>query len=126
MTPMIDVVFNLIIFFLLSNHLARQEVQLQLDLPAATTGEKSKPSATPRRIVLQVSPGGQVTLGGQAMVAAQLVTDLRNEQAKSRGELEIRIRADRQVAYRHIEPILKACAQLGIWNVTFAVVREAE
>ena len=34
MTPMIDVVFLLIIFFLVSSHLAQQEVQLDLDLPA--------------------------------------------------------------------------------------------
>ncbi len=126
MTPMIDVVFNLIIFFLLSNHLARQEVQLQLDLPAATTGEKANRTAAPRRMVLQVLPSGQVTLGGRAIGAAQLATELRTEQTKSAGEMEVLLRADRKVTYRHLEPILKTCAQLGIWNVTFAVVREAE
>ncbi len=37
MTPMIDVVFLLIIFFLVSSHLARQENRLPLDLPVAST-----------------------------------------------------------------------------------------
>ena len=40
MTPMIDVVFQLLIFFLVASHLARQEVQLQLDLPDAGTGQR--------------------------------------------------------------------------------------
>ncbi|MBT6848587.1 MAG: biopolymer transporter ExbD, partial [Planctomycetaceae bacterium] len=40
MTPMIDVVFLLIIFFLVSSHLARQETQLELDLPEASSGEQ--------------------------------------------------------------------------------------
>ena len=39
MTPMIDVVFLLIIFFLVSSHLAKQEVHLELPLPAADSGE---------------------------------------------------------------------------------------
>jgi len=40
MTPMIDVVFLLIIFFLVSSHLAQQETQLELDLPEATSGTR--------------------------------------------------------------------------------------
>jgi len=126
MTPMIDVVFNLIIFFLLSSHLARQEVQLQLDLPAATTGERQSPAPASRRVVLQVLPNGQLSLGARAIEAAQLTTELKAEQAKSSGDLEVRIRADRRVPYRHVEPILKSCAALGIWRLTFAVVREPE
>ena len=37
MTPMIDIVFLLIIFFIVSSHLARQETQLELALPAASS-----------------------------------------------------------------------------------------
>ncbi len=42
MTPMIDIVFLLIIFFLVSSHLAKQEVQLDLDLPAAESGREER------------------------------------------------------------------------------------
>jgi biopolymer transport protein ExbD len=126
MTPMIDVVFNLIIFFLLSSHLARQEVQLRLDLPAAATGNRPGQTSGPRRVVLQILPNGEVTLGGRAVAAARLTTALADEQARSPGEIEVRIRADRRVPYRHVEPILRSCAGLGIWNVTFAVVRDVE
>ncbi len=38
MTPMIDVTFLLIIFFLVSSHLAKQENFLKLDLPTAAAG----------------------------------------------------------------------------------------
>lgn len=126
MTPMIDVVFNLIIFFLLSSHLARQEVQRPLDLPVATTGARPATQPAPRRVVLQVAADGDVTLSGRAVRPAELTTALAAEQVRSDPGMEVRIRADRRVPYRHIEPILKSCAALGIWNVTFAVVREAE
>ena len=49
MTPMIDVVFLLIIFFLVSSHLAQQEVQLELDLPGAGTGQRAEQDDAPRR-----------------------------------------------------------------------------
>ena len=38
MTPMIDVVFLLIIFFLVSSHLAKQESQMEIDLPNTESG----------------------------------------------------------------------------------------
>ena len=38
MTPLIDVVFLLIIFFLVSSQLARQEANIELELPEASTG----------------------------------------------------------------------------------------
>ena len=40
MTPMIDIVFQLIIFFLLTGHLVKQETQMQLALPEAASGEQ--------------------------------------------------------------------------------------
>ena len=37
--------------------------------------------------------------------------------------LQVRIRSDRSVPYRFVEPILLACARAGIWDVSFAVYR---
>jgi hypothetical protein len=44
------------------------------------------------------------------------------ERERLGGDLEVRVRADRSVPYRMVTPILLACAEAGIWNVTFAVV----
>ena len=37
---------------------------------------------------------------------------------------EVRIRSDRSVPYRFVEPVMIACARAGAWNVTFAVIRK--
>ena len=70
MTPMIDVVFLLIIFFLVSSHLARQEVQLDLDLPRAASGLRT-PQDEARRIVVNVLPKPQqerrIMVGGRLL-----------------------------------------------------------
>jgi len=127
MTPMIDVVFLLIIFFLVSSHLARQEIQLDLDLPDAASGRQDDESDL-RRVVVNVlhdaPPDRRIQVGGDVMDLDQLARLIRYESEATSHELEFRIRSDRRVPYREIEPILLACQRAGVWNVTFAVVAD--
>ena len=126
MTPMIDIVFLLIIFFLVSSHLAQQEVQTELDLPTAGTGQRTVRDDI-RRIVINVLPeaekGGQLTVGGRKLDQESLRALIEFESQQTGGKVEIRIRCDRNVPYRVVEPIMVACARAGVWKVTFAVVK---
>jgi biopolymer transport protein ExbD len=122
MTPMIDVVFQLIIFFLVSSHLAKQEAQLPLPLPLAASGSKEGHETNPR-VTINVLADGQLSLAGKHLPVAELQQRLHTKLAEAGTDLEVRIRSDRHVAYRHVEPILLACAHAGVWNVAFAVYR---
>ena len=128
MTPMIDVVFLLIIFFLVSSHLAKQEVQAELNLPAAGTGIDPTETAA-RRLTINVIPqreGYTVKFGSIPVSPADLEVRLKREQQTAGDDLEVRIRGDRTIPYRAVEPILAMCARLGIWNVKFAVIRKVD
>jgi biopolymer transport protein ExbD len=120
MTPMIDIVFLLIIFFILSSHFARQETLLELALPEAASGQEAALDET-RRLIVSVLPSGELQLAGAAVDAAQLQQKIAYESERVGGDLEVRIRSDRQAPYRQVEPILVACARAGVWKVTFAV-----
>jgi biopolymer transport protein ExbD len=130
MTPMIDVTFLLIIFFLVSSHLAKQEVQLELDLPTAASGQEANDEhEEARRVTVNVQADGAMHLGSETVTSQELTERLAFEgrQATGQGEdLEVRIRCDRSVPYRAIEPIMLACARGGVWRVTFAVVHKEE
>jgi biopolymer transport protein ExbD len=125
MTPMIDVVFLLIIFFLVSSHLARQEIQLELDLPDATSGNRPSDDEDVRRVVVnvlpKVRPEGRLQVGGRVMDPDGLAALVDYESRQAGKPLEVRIRSDRRVPYRDVEPIMIACVRAGVWNVTFAV-----
>lgn len=125
MTPMIDVVFLLIIFFLVSSHLAQQEVQLELDLPVAASGQRPEKAAV-RRVVVNILPhesdSAQLSVSGQAMDQEELARRIDFESRANAGQLEVRIRCDRRVPYRMVEPVMVACAKAGVWKVSFAVV----
>ena len=121
MTPMIDVVFQLIIFFLLSNHLAKQEKQLPLPLPAAQSGLVEAADARPR-LTVNVLADGTLLVANRPIQPDELVGLLRERRSAHGEELEVRIRADRNVLYRRVEPVMIACVQAGIWNVAYAVI----
>ncbi len=130
MTPMIDVVFQLIIFFLVSSHMAQQETQVTVDLPDATSGNRVEEQEDVRRLVINVLSETQILAGSQAIEPARLGSLLDYEARRSQADgskrpLEVRIRTDRNVPYRAVEPILLACARSGIWNVKFAVVNKS-
>lgn len=119
-TPLIDVVFLLIIFFLVSSHLAQQETQIELALPTANSSHAEQEHPTPR-VTINVLADGQLLLGSKQMLPDEISRRLQVERQKTSGDLEVRIRADRTTAYRHIRPLLLTCAEANIWNVTFAV-----
>jgi len=125
MTPMIDVVFLLIIFFLVSSHLAQRENRIEVDLPEATSGEDDTPSPAPR-VTVTVLADGSVLLAGQPIALAQLPDRLRSRREQSGDQVELRIRSDRRAPYRIIEPVLSGAAEAGVWNVTFAVLERRE
>jgi len=123
MTPMIDVVFQLIIFFLLASHLGQQESQTAIELPAATSGNRADDDDA-RRVTVNVLGDGGLVLSGRRLANGELDRVLRVERTGVGPNLEVRVRCDRSAPYRHVEPILVACTKAGVWQVTFAVVRE--
>jgi biopolymer transport protein TolR len=125
MTPMIDVTFQLIIFFMLAGQLTRQETQVDLDLPGASQGKKLN-QTPPRLVTVNVTRDGAVLLGGEQVDSGEFRRRIGVEVQRGEGELEVRIRADRTVPYKVVEPLLSGCAQSGVWNVGFTVVREGD
>ena len=123
MTPMIDVVFLLIIFFLLSNHLAQREHRIAVELPDAISGQPALADNAPRMTVT-VTADGELWLAADPVSAEQLSGLLRSEQQRQQGLLELRIRCDRHVEYQLVEPLLSQAVKVGISKVSFAVVAD--
>lgn len=124
MTPMIDVIFNLIIFFLCVSQFQKAESDASIDLPRAT----SKDAVVPAReetppLVLNLLADERVLVAGRPVAVAELWELLRRRQRLvAPAALEVWIRADRHVAYQAVEPVLLQCAKAGIWKVAFKVL----
>jgi len=120
MTPMIDISFLLIIFFIVSSHLAQQEVQLEIDLPNAASGAEATEDVQ-RRLVVNLLPDGSIMAAGRAVQLPELAQLIGAERRRAGPDVEVRIRGDRTAPYQQVAPILVACTKAGVWRVTFAV-----
>ena len=123
MTPMIDVVFLLIIFFLVSSHLAKQETSVKLDLPEAVSGLEEEPSDI-STLIVNVLPDGKLRLGASEVNASNLRERFLQRVASSTQPIRLKVRTDRQVAYEFVEPVLKAASGAGIGDVVFSVYEQ--
>lgn len=124
MTPMIDVVFLLIIFFLISSHLAKRENQKILSLPMAQTGEKVKREPV-ADFLIHIDKEGTLWHAGNRIVLSEFQRRLSNHKNKHGNKIELRVRADREVAYHHIEPVLLFAAKTNVWTTTFKVYKSS-
>jgi len=124
LTPMIDVVFLLIIFFLVSSHLARREQRQRLDLPTAATGEADD-DPTPR-LTINVDAAGGLSLGSEAVTPRELVERLAAAREDGDTAPRVRLRGDRAAGYGVVEPALAACAEAGVEDIALAVYGEGD
>lgn len=111
LTPMIDMVFLLLIFFLVATTLRQEEREMEIVLPAA---ESAAPvSMALREIIINVNQNGEAIVNGKTMDAdavRQLVTDA----VEVNPEQKVTVRGDRRTSYDHIARVLDACSGGGV------------
>lgn len=120
-TPLIDVTFLLIVFFVMSNRLIQDEFAVEAQLPREASGETQERDDS-NLIVVNALDAETYYYGVTRVTLDELREKLRREKARSTRKIAVRIRANRDVPYSAIEPILVACAETGVPDVSFAVV----
>ena len=123
-TPLIDIVFLLVIFFLIASHVARSESQEPVALPTATQKQDDVESL-PDRLVVTITADHRLHVAGQVVMLKDIEAVLsRRGSSTQADQFEVRIRGDKRVPYRIVEPIMLSCARAGITRVGYAVLSE--
>jgi biopolymer transport protein ExbD len=120
---MIDVVFLLIIFFLVSSNLIQQDVLIDVDLPAASNVDRITNSAT-GKLTINIPQSGSIYLGATPIDPQQIKPILIKHHTDNGKDAELRIRTNKNVPYHEIESLLLLATETGIWNVSFVVVEK--
>jgi biopolymer transport protein ExbD len=120
-TSLIDVIFLLIIFFLAASHFVKSEAREKIDLPAAVEGEDEQ-NEQGGRLIVTISKEGVLSVAGRVVAMEEIQQMLFDGFTKDRDQFEVRIRGDKAVPYKQIEPLMIECAKIGIVKLKFGVV----
>lgn len=120
-TPLIDVVMVLIVFYLIVGRLAESE-RARVELPGASAGA-AETGASVTITVSLVDGRPAYFLEGVLVPQADLVGAIRAA-VPSPAEAAVHIRADRALAYDAVEPAILACREAGLASVKLVAQRE--
>lgn len=118
-TPLIDVVMVLIVFYLMVGNLASQRLT-RVDLPASGVGA-SPPSAAYIITVRRSDTGTtEAVVAGQVLSLDALRSALRARPTES---ADVQLRADKALVYADIAPVLEACRAAGLTSIKLVAQR---
>ena len=129
MTPMIDMVFLLLVFFMCAATLSKVDFTPEINLPLAPKAQI--PDDLRNRGTVNILPVGAATGTGETvtkekpfLIRGRLVDEreLQKEIAELRGgngELRVYMRIDRNSEFALVQRAIKACAAAGIFDIVF-------
>ena len=117
MAPMIDMVFLLLVFFMCVSTLAKADKAEKVELPESHASEV--PEDVSARGVVSVKEDGSIFVGTQS-VSLEVLKERIGGELKRNPELQITVRADKTTPFVEIKKVLKACAEVGAYEVIYA------
>lgn len=123
LTPLIDVVFLLLIFFMVSTTFTR-ETQLSVDLPEATGLQRDE---VDRQVEILIDEQGQYRVNGRALLDTRLRTLQAAMYEVSQGDttLPLVISADAEAAHQAVVRAMDAAGQMGFSRLSIASIQPA-
>jgi len=118
LTPMIDIVFLLIIFFMVGTKFTEMERNIALTVPEVS--EAGPQTAAPEKKVINVFSDGRVSLDRQFLTLPQLTSHLSAARAEY-SDLGVVVRGDSQVPFQNVADVLGACRAANVSDMGISV-----
>lgn len=120
LAPLVDVLLLLLIFFLMTWNAARNENELDVKVPKASSAkEKTAPIGD---VVVNVKADGNVVVNRRILSPAELTEMLKNL-VQLYPDQAVVIRGDETGAYKNVVGVLNICSEAGVTNVAFATAK---
>lgn len=127
--PLIDMVFLLLIFFLVATQIAADEIDRTIQLP--TTGAPKALSAPPEQFIININHEGDLKVNGQHQTREELqaaLHKLSEDNAKRAGQgrapVDVLIRADEKSWHKYFAGVASMCHEAGISAINIGYVYE--
>lgn len=118
LTPMIDVLFLLIIFFMVGTKFAELERTVKLEVPRVN--QLGQLSPAPAKRVINIYRDGSLRMDERQVTLVDLTEELRTE-AKQFPDLGVIVRGDAEGPFQHVAAVLTACRNAGVRDLGISV-----
>jgi biopolymer transport protein ExbD len=117
-SSMIDIVFLLIIFFVVTASLDKEVEDENVILCNAPHGKPLK-KKDPRGVTINVEENGLIMVSGQLVPMKTLSNILTNQASKYGNEIPIVIRGDYRVQHGYVKKVMEAVTETGLYKIKF-------
>ncbi len=124
MTPMIDVVFQLIIFFVVTLKMTQdrnEDIILEDGKNGVTLTQDNMPPTT---LEIELGRRGRISIHNATLTKSMLSTMLKNRVNRHGNKFPVLIRADKGVTHDKVREIMDVCTAAGIWKLSFVAIQE--
>jgi biopolymer transport protein ExbD len=118
---MIDVVFQMIIFFIVTIKMEEHKNE-KIVLEDAKDSPLFK-GEDPRTLVIEVDKRGWLSISGAQLKKSQLKGIIQRRFNKF-GSFPVMIRADKDTKHKDVRKVMDLCTEVGLWKIDFAAVKE--
>ncbi len=123
MAPMIDMVFQLLIFFMCAATLSQVDFTPEVALPIA---EKAQvPEDLRDRGTINILPDGQFVVSGEYVDEKEMLAIMQRHREEN-PEVKLYLRANQAVPFERVKKVLRACADAGINDVIFGAFQSPQ
>ncbi len=123
MTPMIDIVFQLIIFFVVTVDMQNKALETSVRMAMAPNGPVEEVK-DPRTVVVDVDADGTVSIMRTPLSDGQLLAILKKAVNTSGQSTPVVIRGDLAAKHEVVKRVMDVCGKAGLWKLRFAALKE--
>lgn len=124
MTPMIDVVFQMIIFFVTTADMDRKAFDEKIRLALSPHGPAVE-DKDPRTVTIELDKNGRIQFGRGIYVSVDYLRAIMRKTVSEFGQtVPVVIRADGDTKHSDVKKIMDACSMAGLWKIKFAATKE--
>ena len=126
MTPMIDVVFQLIIFFVVTLKMS-DDKDTTIKLEDGKAGiPLTQEELPPSQLTIDIAKNGRVSLSNITLSDQMLAQKIRERKDRYGAEFPCMIRADWRTKHRDVKRVMDICTANGVWKLSFVAIKEAK
>lgn len=112
LTPLIDVVFLLLIFFLVATRFAQEDREIDVPLPDAS--EAMPLTVAPKELFINIDQEGRYFVNGESLAVDELEDVLTRAATNNPVNQSVVIRADKRVPFDYVVQAINLCKRAGI------------